>query len=384
MAITDDLKLSVLQLEQFRQVLGINPYHFWQMRYSAVQFNGCDNVYTHYRWLGERGPGRFDFIQAIDQAERSLKKILDYTFGYNYVESETVRLIKPRQIAVYMTPFTLSTKYRRVIGVGKRTWRLINSVTFWTIGNPDPGENISFNVTLPEAMPACEVKVCYHDTQITIEPVTISIAGLTATIVIKRWMLGKPSDWETGVEINADSMANLINEVDVYHVWLDPSQQINLAWEPDIYRCGCGSSDCPVCSLSLQAACASQGIYKVGVISWQPATYANAAYTLAQLTKPRFPDMAFVNYAHGLIDENCYVPMYWRRVITFLALSFLDTGLCGCADVQSAFIYWQEDLSKVSEKSTYNISQSDMENPLGRRRGAINAWNAVKLSMGDD
>lgn len=385
MPITDDLLQSTLQLEHFRQVLGINPYHFWQMHFTTSPVISCSSVYTHYRWVGERGPGRYDFIQAVNQAEHNLAKLLDYALGYNYVEHETVKLVQPRQVAWRITPNTLNTKYQRIINVGKRTWDLIGPVTLWAPPTPDhTNENISFTVNLAEATPACELKVCYPGTTVPIEPVSISISGLVATIVIKRWMLGKPADWESGVTIDADHMANLLTTVDVYHVWSDPAQQVTVAWEPDIYVCGCGSIDCPVCALALQTACAVQGIYKLGVVGWQPATFSNTAYAAVALARPRHPDLAFINYAHGLIDDQCYAPIYWRRVITLLALAYLDTGLCGCSEVIQAINYWQEDLSRSSDKQTFNISPSDLENPFGRRRGAINAWNAVKMSMGDD
>lgn len=384
MTIVADLQDSTLQLEQFRQVLGINPYHFWQMKFSKRPYNGCSESYTHYRYLGERGPGRYDLIQAINTAETMLAGLLGYKLGYNYAQQEHVVLPAPKQVAARITPYTFTTRWQRVLEVGKRTWDLIEQVEFWKVGDADStAETISFTVALPEAIPACNIKVCYVGTQVPIEPVEVSVSGLVATIAIKRWLLGKPSDWEDGALINADSMANLINIVDVYHVWLDPSQQVTVAWQPEFNLCGCGDSACPVCLLAMQSACAVRGIYELGVVAWQPATYAGNVYAASYLTIPRYPDMCFINYAHGVIDEKCTMPAYWRRVVTLLALANLDSGACGCTEVASVFAYWQEDLSKASEKQTFTLSASDMENPFGRRRGAINAWQAVKQALGE-
>lgn len=385
MPITDDLLSSTLQLEQFRQVLGINPYHFWQMRFTKHPYNGCSESYTHYRYLGERGPGRYDIIQAINTAESMLSGLLNYKLGYNYAQHEHVVLPVPKQLTYRVSPYTFQTRWEKVLEVGQRVWDLIESVTFWSVGDPDTmAESISFTVALAEDIPACELKVCYQGTQVPIEPVEISVSGLVATIVIKRWLLGKPSDWEDGAVIDANSLANLINTVDVYHVWLDPSRQITLAWQPEFNLCGCGGATCPVCSLAMQSACATPGIFKVGVIAWQPATYyPELGYTGVSLVMPRYPDMAWINYSHGVIDEKCTMPSYWRRVVTLLALTYLDNGACGCADVANVYSYWQEDLAKVSERQTFNLGPSEMDNPLGKRRGAINAWQAVKQAIGE-
>jgi len=377
MPILDDLSISIMPLEYFRQVMGINPYHFWQMHSVLHPYISCSDVYTHYRWQGDRGPGRYDILQVLNHATANLAKLLNYQVGPDYIENEKVVLTQPRQVPVHGLPRTLCTKYQHIITIGRRTWTLISAAEAVTY----TGEIVTLVVTVGTDVTADEVRVCYPGTTVPIEPAEVSIDPAThlATITLRRWMMGDPVDWESGIVIDADDANNLLQTLDVYQVWYDPTQQILLEWDGQEDLCGSGAP----CTNSTQLACAMRGQYEIGAVIWQPISVAGTVISGASLLGWTYPQAAYINYLSGLIDDEQHMPVYWRNIVSKLAVTYLDSGLCGCDNIINAIAYWQEDKSRSSDKGNWMLSPSGVSSTLGTARGGLLAWEAVKNSIGE-
>lgn len=374
----DELDLIALPLDGFRQIMGVDPWHFWQMRMP----NGCSGLYTHYRWLRDGYAARYDFIQAIVMAEQMMARNLEYWPGLRYQDNELVRMVVPRQAVVYnVTPMKIHVDWHRVRQVGRRTWTLLSNVAL-AYGMSD---DITITVPgLPAGTVAGEVHICYTGTTVQIRPVLVSVTGNVATIVVKKWLLADPVLWESGDMIDPTDIDNLLADVDVYRVTYDTTHAITLAWEPEINACGCLQEGCAVCAGATLTACASRGDWSNGLIGWQAATYSNGAWIPSQFPWYRYPDMAYVSYEHGANPApDRYMSAYWAQTVAHLAVAMMDEADCGCGETLNAMRYWREDLG-YSKDFSHQLGPADLDNPFGQRRGHIAAWKAVLMHLGDE
>jgi hypothetical protein len=197
--------------------------------------------------------------------------------------------------------------------------------------------------------------------------------------------MGDPDLWEEDDIIDPTDDDNLLASVDVYRVTYDPLHAIMLAWEPELQRCGCLEETCVTCTNATHLACAVRGDYKHGLVGWQAGAYDASAGNWVGHAFPstRFPDMAYVNYLHGMNPyPDRYMSMYWAQLVSHFAVTFMDEAACGCSDVLNSLRYWMEDLGFIKDTS-HTLGPSDIDNPYGTRRGQIAAWKAVLMHIGD-
>lgn len=404
MARVDDLLLTILPLEYFRrQVVDIDPYHFWQMIHTDHPERGYSHVYPQERWMyttqlmspqatsAKRGPGRLDFLQAIAEAESSIASVSELNTwpAPKYTEAEEVIIHSPSEFNIAypsrQVPYGLKTRWWQVRRVGVQTWDPLQAAVAIVYDVPAASDDAT--VTIVTTVDADELVIAYPGTEVPIRPIEVSKVGNTATITVKKWLCGDPADWETADPINADDTTNLLQTVDIYRVWVDPSDQILMAWEPAISGCDtCSDGTCLACQLSTQTACAFRKDYKIGHIGWQYATWdaVSGSYTIATIANERFPEKAYVNYMHGFpLDGDRYYSQKWQRTVSILAAAMLPAYVYDTTSQPQQLAYWREDFTKQEGKSKHNIGQSAMINRFGSNRGHIHAWNAVKDAIGD-
>jgi len=373
--------------------MGVDPYHFWQMTNPVHPMQGYSQIYPHERWQhtvdvtmparsAKRGPGRFDMLRAIVDAEEKLAGFhaLNTWPGPRYADSEVVRLKKPRQPMLYQrTPYGLRTRWWHVQLVGVQTYTPIDTVA------PvyDASDDVTVEVDVG-SVSADEVVICYPGTHVQIRPISVSKVGDIATVSLKKWLCAKPELWETGDAIDSADNANLLDEVDVYRVWVDTTSQIVLAWEPEIYNCADGGE---ICSLASCTACAVRKDYSIGYVGWQTATYDEDAgkWKSGPLWPfSRFPDIASISYVHGFpTDGDRYMSPEWRRVVAYLAAAELSDYVWDVTSQPEILYDWRVDLAKQEEGNRFSLSMADLDNPFGTRRGQVYAWKALKSAIGD-
>lgn len=385
----EDFGQTLMPLDYFRQFMAWNPYHFWQMTYTDHVPEGYSHVLAHNRWQNEaqRGPGRYDIIKAILQAEEDIADVNEwYSWpAPKYIESERVRLTKPNRFTYSRTPYMLMTEFWRVQSVGKQTWTLIEA----DVDLAYAGHDVTCDVTVGSDTVASEVVVCYKDTTIPIRPISVSIAGTTASITIKRWLCGDPDlwdigMWESGDLIDATDTDNLISQVDVYRVWIDTSDQITIIWEPDKSET---CSDTALCAGNSNTACASDKNYKIGVVGWQVGDYDADEEQFAAVSWPvtRFPDLAEINYVSGYPSgDDRYMDRRMQTIVTKLAAGHLADYVYDASSKPENLYHWMDDMAEPvsAEVGARNIPLSNLDNPFGTKRGQIDAWKAMKKFVG--
>ncbi len=386
----DEMALTIMPLDTLRSIVGVDPYHFWGMTYAGHPISQtCDKCFAHYRWTSKDATARHDIINACVEAEQLFADILGFYPGYKYADYEEVYLEKPRQVARYTpTPYTLQTRWRKISQVGDETYTIIQAAKAVVYVASD---DVSISQTVTVGTIPCEVVVCYPGTTVEIRPIDVSVSGVTATILVKRWLMGDPDNWDSGDCIDASDSSNLLQTVDIYRKWYDPSSQVMMAWEPNVRRCGCfvnsGTTEgCVVCQGATQSACALRHDFDLGFIAWQLADWnaTTEEYDVASACFTRYPDLGYVNYLHGVPPDpgHCYMSRMWARLVTVLTICNLDTRMCSCSNIQNFVNYWREELGKSTEDRSHTMSQSATESPIGgSRRGHIHVWDAIRRKM---
>ena len=373
----DDLEITIIPLDYFRRIMGVDPYHFWQMEHPDHRVKTCDLVYTHERWHTHNA-ARLDMLMALQEAETNLAEVIRFWPGPKYIYREKDTLTHPGILSSRnIRPLTVQTKYSKVVDVGIQTWTLLEDSV--ALAYDPTSDNVSISVATTATSEA-EITVVYPGTHIRIRPIRVTIAAGTATIIIKKWLLADPENWETGDVIDATDTSLFLSEVDVYRVFMDYTEQIVLYWEPHGLACDCLSETCPICSGCTQLACAAKVDYNIGLVGYQLATYSNGAYIRTDPTQHRYPDSAYISYLSGASPEgDYYMSRFWQRVVSHYGVALMDQALCDCQDVKDNFNYWQVDLSMQGGQYSYSYSQSAAESPIGNlRRGAVDAWNAIR------
>lgn len=403
-----DLLMTVMPLEYFRRevVADVSPYHFWQMKKAGHPIRGYSHIYPHERWMytepvtepitmpaasAKRGPGRLDMLQAIAKAEAALANIdeLNTWPGPKYTGSEWVTLRKPSTWKLTypprQVPYGLLTRWWNIQAVGTETWTEQPSSPV-DISGAYGAEDVTFTATVQSGVTADEVVITYPDTVVPIRPIEVTVSGTTATITIKEWLLGNPDDWTTATPINADDSDNLLQEVDVYRVWMDPSAQLTVYWEPSLVRCACaGGETCAVCQLAGYTACAYEKDYKIGFVGWQFADWDedDQEYDRTTVNCKRFPERARINYLHGFdTNGDRYMSERWRRTVSVLAAAGMPDYIYDTTDQSQQLAYWCQDLAAQKGKDKRAMSASDIGNQFGTRRGQVEAWKDVIRALG--
>lgn len=62
--------MSLVSLEQFRRVMGLQPFHFWSLADSVLMpvTANCNDLVHEYSWQGTDMSGRDDIRNALDKA----------------------------------------------------------------------------------------------------------------------------------------------------------------------------------------------------------------------------------------------------------------------------------------------------------------------------
>jgi len=73
----------------------------------------------------------------------------------------------------------------------------------------------------------------------------------------------------------------------------------------------------------------------------------------------------------------------WQQVIARYAIAELQRPICSCADLNQQLFYWQTDMAQTGTQTSaesgmsFRIANEVLGNPLGTKRGAVDAWRAI-------
>jgi len=397
-----------LSLDHYRRIMGVPAMHFWGVNIPEMEKAICSQAWFQYGWQDGDRVAREDIAQAIAEAEAEIEQVIGYRLLPTWEEDEWRPTIRPYRRELYNLMgrdirgqnAALEANWGYMITGGIRGLGTLFSsqpVTYANDGvfTPATYDNVA-TVTFTTAVeyPDDEIALYYPghagDERWRIRPLNVShTAGLDYTVTFARELALKPEHFEahTPETIRAalgTTDSNFLDEVDVCRVYNDPQQQATLLWEGA--TAGCGS--CSACSYGTQTGCLLlRDDPRLSFLVYQPASWD--ADTLSMVAQPlavcRGPDLVRLWYYAGWRDKASAHPTIqmdeqWARVVAYYATSKLERPACSCS--KEAFAYWQQDLAfggGAESKSVYNLSDSDLGNPFGTRRGAVNAWRRVKM-----
>lgn len=394
--------ITKLSLDDWARIMGIHPLHFNQVYVNAPTV--CAQPWLQHEWQNSDRIGREAVARAIAQAEANIEAHLNYRLMPSWEIDEwrpTVRPWRPELINLSVTDVrglrqVVTANWKHAISGGIRSKTLIAagvSVVYSDVDSDSYAETATVTqiVTFPSA---CEVRAYLPGhagaDDFEIRPVAVSIDSGTgvATLTMRREQLVNPNLTSilepdaTGL-IGTDD-GNFETTIDVYRVYNDPQQQVQFLWEPFGGTC-CSGSGCATCAYNVQLGCLMiREDPKHSMFSYIPATWNSTTleFDSAAWSVLRQPDLVRLWYYAGFRDKALDCPTVemsedWKRVVAYYAAALLDRAICDCNNIRAWVENWRRDLAIPGEEGL-RISEADLSNPFGTRRGAVNAWHRVK------
>ena len=426
---------NLLSLEEFRREMGFHPWHFWGLANSTVPVNSaCDDTVKQYSWQNADAVGRDDIIKAIGEAEQKLHDYLGYwpapKYGSKQVKYPTyidsrVRYAGYADANTRWISVPTGENYLQAIGVELLTLISTCNVTY---SDPD-GDGLNELFTISVATTKTDVsKIALYfssadrlngdavEGKYRIQPVNVVISGGTATVKGSSWMLVRPILYEgaSAGDINPSTAGNFVTTLEAYTRVTNPQGttisdcQVRLEWETlpyPLYRFS--GSDSATSSLvdggqpntdynplnldnstdpaSVGMAVGRAGIRdaRLGTIIPAQAVWDAGAQVWASVEWGRemAPDTITVRYQAGmLLDAKGHMASELRTLVARMAAAELARPICACDSASRELYRWQFDLGRIggANDERYSISQRDLENPYGSRRGHVWSWKYVK------
>lgn len=428
---------SLLALEDFRRIIGLHPYYFWNLTTGGVEprypndrpGSVCLAYIRKYGWQGADYLGRDDIERAIETAEGKLRDWLGFSVAPEYREDtvlwpryyDTTRSryanwdTSGRFISVAL-PY--GGGYVQALGIERLT--SIGTVTTGGGGlvySDEDGDGLSdtFTITIATSVTDTSKLAVYlaaadrlDDEGISerwrIRPVRVSISGGTATIIGRYWLLAKPILYEgiLAQPLDPTIAGNFVSSLLVYERTTDPTgtsvdnAQANVIWETEPCHgwwcccsgCSGGPSYIPNASTdpaSYGIAAARAGLRDpiMGRVTVGEALYnASSGYwTAMSWGACREPDRALIRHYSGYpLDTNGQMAQKFQMIVARLAAAEMTKPLCSCEPANKLVHEWSFDLARVggANEERFSISEENLSNPFGSKRGQVYAWEAVR------
>jgi hypothetical protein len=409
-------------IESFRDTIDYHPYHFWQQAddEKVPVTSQCNTLVFQNSWKGGRA-GRQEIERAIRSAKSKIKDYLGYRIGPEYVTRD-IRYSRPYDPR--MESISAASRFDRIMGVnvGEGYIKEVGVESFDTIDDTasitytdENGDSINDTGTVTIAGISSNVTVdnvaCYitpsertdgsssPKDQWKIEPENVYISGSTLTIKFKSWVMIKPKNYLAfnNEAHNPNNSASFLSTIQVKRRYTktdgqttDDSQAV-FVWEANPPGWADCSSSNPIISTDPAAvgvAVARCGIRdaRLGVLIPGLSVYnsSTSSWSGVNWSADHQPDRVIIRYLAGAdIKENTEQNRHsgdWETIITNLAIAELAKHICSCESANSYIDEMSEDLARISGNADklFRVSEADLNNPFGTRRGHVHAWNRIK------
>lgn len=428
---------NLLPLEDFRRILGWNPFHFWGLADTGAEAkvpvrSKCDDLLKQYAWQDTDRAGRAEIVAAIESAERLLRDYLGYAVAPEYREVtapwpryyDTARSryvgydATGRWIAVRL-PFGCG----QLQALGVEALTLMGTVTvagatlvFTDADSDGVYDTFTATITVAAGTEADELAIYFAAAdrldsasageRWRIRPVSVSVSGTTATIIGRLWLLVRPVKYEGVATQNLDPIdlsasGPYAQSLQVYTRTTNPAgttvetSQAKVIWETRPchgWWCCCGScsgatydpTNSPTDPAAIAVAIGRAGIRdeRMGLVGIGEAAY-NATTGIwggSAWAACSEPDRVLVRLLAGRPLEDGNVARAWQPIVARLAMAELARPLVACEMANRELHHWQFDVALVDGRNEekYQVSDNDLNNPFGTRRGHIFAWRQVR------
>lgn len=431
---------TLLSLDRWAQIMGLNPVSFNGAILGPNCYQACTKcreLWNQHPWQSSGGyMAREDLAWAIADAERDIKNFLGVplcpelhcmTLPYlppsNQISCGWNGSYSPRPAyQISECPiFFLPRQAERLLGIASLlddTMVILDEEGDFYDGDEChcPVEvqatlHVSRDNTEPFTPESCQIFVRYQGRTEeikgakVIEVIYDSIENEDLVqIIFDSWRLIEPSLWENaGPYAGEDSCVNcgidildsdnLVDYIEIWQRYHDPSMPIaEFGWECDI-PCGCGDPDCPICRVQIQPACVIENTRGPGFVVPFPARWNAGEEAWGRIdpwTCWRQPDFVRFYYWTGYLPKGQCPPeslcavdcSQIEQIIAILAAARMTRRICSCTCGESK--PWWEELQTNTSKSTretgtYVNTVQTLNNPFGTRVGEIDAYRRLDL-----
>lgn len=403
-----DRSAPLLPIDEFRRLMGFNPWHFWQMAGAPVQIvSHCNPLVMQYAWQNDDASGRADILEAITAAEAKLTQHLRYSPAPRpeYDELPFPQFFDPRNSYLSSADakgrwLSLDLNKRQVHTLGQMTVASIGDAAV-TLGDLDSDGlsetftvSIATTVTDPEQIAVYFTSTDRYDGAGLIErwrvqPVRVTISGGTATITGRAWTIVRPVLYEgaTAATLAPTSAAIYATSLTVARRAVDTTQQGEFLWETSPGS-GCNGCTSVNDSLDPSAYTTLPARYivrnaEIGTVAGEAAYYDSSTGDWIANGWPvaYAPERARVAYTAGWPSEDGQMAEWMKIIVARLAAAELARPICGCTVANRELSRWQFDLATQGaspDAESYALGFAELENPFGTRRGQVFAWRQVK------
>lgn len=372
---------TIIPLDRFARIIGINPLHFNQVAATASPSTLCSMPITQYAWQDSDRVGREEIAFALREAENTIGAWLGFDVAPRWNAEEHLHMPQPfggrSSWQSYGYRPSVQTSKGYVITGGQEARSLIQAGVAVVYSDAD-GDGYKETATITVATTVTEedeIAIYYPGKSGAnvweIRPlVSVTIAAGVATIVARREQMPLESLQEafTAESIDGDDDANFLTTVDVYRHYNDPSVQAKFLWENITCEDGTG--------FPLQLGFFNIRDHRNGVIIPRAGDWvaADIDFTLKTWAECHPPDHIHVWYKAGWEGSP-----ELERIVCLYALALIDRPICGCDSLNHVGLYWREDLSElVGGGSRFQIGKRVQDNPLGTTRAAVEAWKLIE------
>lgn len=388
-----------LPLDEFAQIIGLNPLFFNGFSSDKFPNNTCGAVFFQYDWQHSDRVGRDTIAQAIKQAEMEMTEEVGFNLMPDWIVEERLDYPKPGiPGTIGLDGYnprglmkSVEAKRGHIISGGVKAKILIgNAGIVRSDVDGDGYKETCVVVMLTTVTDPNEIHLYYAGKDAAdiweIRPITVSITGGLATISFKSWQIPLATTLELldPKPMDAADDANYEIAVDIYRVYNDPGTQLQFMWENsgDCDSC-CGS--CAACQFGTQAGCFHLRDARMGILVPTPASWnlANQTFDSSEWVACREPDQVRLWYYSGYVDHSLARPYaelspYWKAAIAYFAASKFDRDICGCSNVREFINKWRRDAAYVSEQEGgFHVTAEMMSNKLGTSLGALYAYKQI-------
>lgn len=424
---------TLLPLDTYAQIMGLNPLHFNGARLPDVApepfvttgtpfKQGADQserpIWHQFAWQATNNISRDALARIVQQAEFDVARFLGYWPAPMWTSQEVHMYPRPYRPEQYggggnvRGQFKeIKTMFAKIIAAGRRVVgtpviAISGAELIYSDPNTDFWNTLATITVATTITDPCEVKVYFINQNGSplweIRPLkSVSIVGNVLTITVDSWLLFEPLvtnaiPTQEVTAINASLPASYVEAVEVRREYTDntlPSAEF--FWErepsqvlPTTFCCpSCGGTGCgETCSLVTQDGCFDIRNAEAGVVAPKPANYddADARWERTTWTECREPDEVKIWYRSGLQSEfglrgDCdKLDTALARTIAMIATARMPFDFRAKSSIASMVDYWRRDQSESFPAGSTIFTPPDiLTNPFGTRRGEVEAYRTL-------
>jgi hypothetical protein len=424
---------NILPLYTFFEIMGAHPWHsFGIAGTGSLAINtGCNTLVRRYEWQNSDAAGMRSVELAIEQAEAKLREYLGFSPAPHYVTETLPWPLLADRTLMRTGPYGADGRWLNVKltegevrAVGVETLAAI-SLTVAVVYTDTDGDGIDDTFTVSAATTQTDISqiAVYFSsgdrfngwgatTDVSarwrLQPVIVTIAGGTVTVQGPKQLCVKPLKYEGVTNIGANGLdpataANFVTTLDIYRRYtatdgntITTSQAV-ITWETrpshGWWCCcdGCAAASTAFGGSPYDPAAVAQAVARVGIRDGTQGlvTPAEAAFdsvtgiwSSLDWTVCDQPDRVTIRYLAGFpLASDGQMQEPWRTVVARYAAAELARPICGCDSASRELFRWQLDLARSSgnaDEAYGAINPNDLDNPLGTRRGHVQAWRFIR------